>query len=114
MFVMVLVAVPSVFAQSNSVTLTGLSCPTTVYTSGSLTVHWTTASSEPNNVAIFVNAFNNTTFATDVALLGAARSGSAYCNWLEYGNTYFFYLDTGVDSNLDFNTGSTVAGANAC
>jgi len=102
---------PGVFAQSNSVSLTQIYCPATTSEVGSLEVTWTTAPTEPDNVALFVYDFNLSTFDLSPAeVLAAARSGSAYPDWLEKGYSYSFELDSGLDSGLDYSSGTAVAG----
>lgn len=106
MFAMVLMAVPSAFAQSNSLYVTGTSCPTNNTYLGHTTVNWSVTSSEPNNVALWVSAG----YFGPYSLLAAARSGSQYVDWLSYDTQYLFTLEVGEDSNDDFDSGTGLLG----
>jgi hypothetical protein len=98
MFVIILMATPSAFAQSGATGL--ITLENVVCSDHTFTAYWQVNNTAANNVVVFV-----WTSGTGYVAWAGARSGPENGSFLEVGTYYAFELLSDVDSSYDYSSG---------
>jgi hypothetical protein len=106
MFVMVLMAMPSAFAQgTGSISATSISCPTG--SNGTVDVEWST-SGVTSQVGVYVLQSENAgdPDPTWTLVWGGASGGPNAANWISPATTYTFQIYGDLNSSYGLQSGS--------
>jgi len=98
-------------AQSGSLSINSVSCPATTGSLGTATLSWSTDSSAPDNVVVWVYNYSTNFFPDSSSVFAASRSGSGSAPWLQKGHSYVFVLYDASGSAPSYTPGNFLAQA---